>query len=106
MVQLSNHTICGHKAVGQYMLALITWKASLPQQTGCSSRQTLNPVYIPTDWQHRDWVDIKKERPIPCPRAHHLLEETGTHLNDRHKFQSTELSSRFSDIGLAGKVIG
>lgn len=95
MVQLSNHTICGHKAVGQYMLALI-----------CSSRQTLNPVYIPTDWQHRDWVDIKKERPIPCPRAHHLLEETGTHLNDRHKFQSTELSSRFSDIGLAGKVIG
>lgn len=38
----------------------------------------------------------------PC----HLLKETDTHLNDRHKFQSTELSSRYADTGLAAEVKG
>lgn len=39
-------------------------------------------------------------------RAHHFLKETDTHLNDRHKFQSTELSNRYAVTGLAEEVIG
>lgn len=38
-------------------------------------------------------------------RAHDLLKEMDTHLYDRHKFQSVELSSRYADRGLAGEVM-
>lgn len=52
-------------------------------------------------------MDGCKERKglSPASRAHDLLKEVDTHLYDRHKFQSIELSGRYADSGLAEEVM-
>lgn len=37
--------------------------------------------------------------------AYHLLKDTDTHPHDKHKFQSSELCSRYTDSGLDGEVM-
>lgn len=54
----------------KYVLALITLKASLSHQPGCSSSQTLNSACNPSDWQSRGWgkgMDVNKEKTCPLP---------------------------------------
>lgn len=54
--------------------------------------------------QGAGWMDGCKEgKDVSfASRAHHLLKETDTHLHDRHKSQSTELSSRLISRQWAG----